>query len=305
MRIRTGAFLALLIAVIAAIRAPFRRAKGAKKDSPPPAEKPEGAKKDSPPPAEKPDFPTSVRVAALAYFGLLIAVLAGLGIQGDLLARLIRNDPVVFAWAVVATLVGGAAAAIVLLWPKAPAARWVLALSAAVALVGVCWAVIVGTASLSVREKPSLDLSVVAKDANTVTVTADAAASSMRAKETLLLRLIAFTDSASKHPRVSEAKQAELKCLADTAQSLNYVLLYWGDTGVTVAGVASTQWKADVEINGAYGEIRYICAKAVISEREEPGGDPKWRRHENRFVWAIADVTLVPSTSPPPTTASR
>ncbi|RXZ51903.1 hypothetical protein [Agromyces binzhouensis] len=284
---------------------------GAKKDSPPTrkgtaSEKVESGSlngaKGEPPTAE---FMNAVRVAALAYFGLLIAVLAALGIQGDLLTRLIRNAPEAFAWAVIATLVGGVAASIALLWPRATATRWVLAIGAGVALVGVSVAVVVGTANLSVREKPSLDLSVVPKDANTVTVTADASASSMRAKETLLLRLIAFTDLASKDPRVSEAKQAEFKCLADTAQSLDYVLLYWGDTGVSLTGVASTQWKADVEISGSNGEVRYICAKAVISEREEPAGDPKWRRHENRFVWAIADVTLLPSTSPPPTAASR
>lgn len=319
-RIRTWALLALLIAVIAAIRAPLRGAKGATKD--PQAKKPEEPVKKDPPPtakksesekvesgspndaADKPPgsegFTTSVRVAALAYFALLIAVLAGLGIQGDLLARLIRNEPVVSAWAVVFTLVGGAAAAIVLLWPKAPAARWVLASGAALALVGVCWAVGAGTASLSVRETPSLDLSVVAKDANTVTVTADAASSSMRANETLLLRVIA-----------SDNAFVEDTCWSDETRPLDGVVLYWGDTGVTVAGVASTQWKADVRIDGRTddgSEIRYICAKAVISPRpEEISPGRLWRGlpPEGRGVVAIADVTLVPSTSPPPTEASR
>lgn len=362
--IRTWAFLALLIAVIAAIRAPFRRAKGGMKDPPAPSKKPEdGAAKSSEAPAkpegskvesgkssgdgEKPPtsgFETSVRVAALAYFGLLIAVLAGLGIQGDILTRLLRNQPEALAGAVALTLLGGAAAAIALLWPKKKGlAGGALAVGAALALGGVCVAVWFGTTSLSVRETPSLDLSVVHKNASTITVTADAAATSLRANETMLLRVIALVDPLDPDP-VAVGNM----CWDDGVRSsdgvdrggrpspMTFVLLYWGDTGPTTAGVASTQWKADVEMDGDFGEIRYICAKAVISERlegppppppthtretpptprtvrETPPPTPsvapprrllpRWEvlDEENRGVIAIADITLLTAPSLQPT----
>lgn len=380
--IRTWAFAALLIAVIAAIRGPFRRAAGGMKDPPAPSRKPEDvASANSQAPAtpgdgkgnsgnssgdgEKPptsEYWTTVRVAALAYFGLLIAVLAGLGIQGDILTRLLRNEPGALAWAVTLTLVGGVVAAIALLWPKAKkkvaavVLAVVLAISAVVALVGVCVAVWNGTASLSVRETPSLDLSVVHKDASTITVTADAAATSLRANETMLLRVIALLDPTDRHPfAVGNICWSDGARSSDPAPSSDptgsgepagsgeptrsgdgrgFVLLYWGDTGPTTAGVAATQWKADVEIDGDFGEIRYICAKAVISDRAvpppppgevvrvtasprptptrptpTPGETPERRRvvqfweerdQENRGVIAIADLTLLPAPSPQP-----
>jgi hypothetical protein len=332
--------LGLLIAAIAAVGAFLRKGK-ATPASPstdpvvsksPVATESDRTKSKEPAPKDEsaePKVPIDgMRIAALAFFGVLTAVLAGLGIQGDILARLLRNEPDALAWAVVLTLVGGTAAAIALLWPKGPWMKWVVAGGALAALGGVCLAVWFGTTSFSDRETPSLNLSVVAKDASTVTLTADAAASSLRADETMLLYVAARVEPpggiATPRPGQPSPSATERPvrfvmeewCWSDVpSSSPTSVVLFRGTTGPSLEGVASTQWKSDVAIEGGEGRVVYICAKAIVSARPDELPKPdkngvvtieRWPDSErSRGVVAVADLALVPHPSGSPTPIDR
>ena len=101
---------------------------------------------------------------------------------------------------VVLAIVGGVVSAAVLIWPKHRHAKKVLAIGVGAAVLGVCVSVGCGIFSFSMREAPSLDLVVTQTTANTLHVTVDASAISLKSDESMLLRVITLPDAAPAEP---------------------------------------------------------------------------------------------------------
>jgi hypothetical protein len=234
--------------------------------------------------------PKAAQIAAWTYFALLVAVLAALGIQGDILTRLIRNLPLLFGLGVVLAIVGGVVSAAVLIWPEAKHARGLLAAGIAAAVVGVCVSVGSGIFSFSTREAPSLDLVVTQTADNTLHVTVDAAAISLKSDESMLLRVITLADPPPDNPYqyCHDSTQRGQDMLKDTK------ILLWAESGVTSSGEATTNWSADIDEEG----VRYVCAMAIVS--------PRSTNEERTSVVGIVDVTklVIPTPSPTPTPTS-
>lgn len=213
----------------------------------------------------------TIQVAAWTYFALLIAVLAAIGIQGDVLTRQIRNDPKLFATAVIITLVGGALTAVVLMFARSKVTYTLVGAGVVLSLVGVCMAVWSGTDMIARREPPALAFSVSRLDPNVVHVKADADAISLQAHETLLLRVALFgdpsLDDADTLPRdpwywCANSDRWILNDLS-AAPEMKARIVAWSFTGTDSTGEADLTWESDLNIEG----VRYVCAYAAVTAR--------------------------------------
>lgn len=205
---------------------------------------------------------TPLKVAIWIYFSLLVAVLAAIGIQGDVLQRLIRNDPALFAWAVIATIIGAAVPVLIVSAPGAPSlSRFIGALGATLVVGGICWAVWLGAQSITDREAPSLDLTIVKVDNETVHVTAHASSTSLRTTETMLLRITAIRGDGISTTDPWELCASSARMMTTTDPS--GWIVAWLETGPSTTGVADREWHADIDIKG----VRYICAYTIPTPR--------------------------------------
>lgn len=235
--------------------------------------------------------PKSVQIAAWAYFALLIAVLAAIGLQGDLLLRLIRNEPIIMGVAIALTLFGGVLSAAILLWKAQAWAKWAVASGVLIAAGGLILGVMYGAISFDRRELPSLDLTVERLDENTISVSAVASVISLKTHEKMLMRVLMFGDPGpDKNPHeLCNSYSTDRPAEHDEAR-----VLFWGETGVGANGAGSTTWTGKVTIGE---EVRHVCALTVNTARkgEKDNGISQW-------VIAITDVTpLAPATEPPAT----
>ncbi len=209
--------------------------------------------------------PLSALTATLGVAAtLIVAVFAALGVSGDLLARMVRNDPTgsrnVLVLAIVA-VVGMAVVTAVQHLPNALVVAPVLLLGYALVQ-----AADVATASQDSRDQPAVSLSLARPASGGLAVTAKATGSGLRAKDLLFLRVTTLAGLANP----GELRQAtEVECrrremhASDAARAR---VLLWTETGPQGTGESTTEQSVPVP-----AEAQYLCAWAVIVRPSDGG----------------------------------
>lgn len=200
----------------------------------------------------------------------VIAILAALGIQGDLLSRLLRNSPAGITVALILAVTGGLG----LIASTANRAR--LATLAGFALItAAIIAIWVGVQSVGDREQPDVEVNALTHDTETGTLTfkANATGLSLATKDHMLLRVVGIKQSATAEGKERAAWNACRNTYNGGLDPIdNGELLYWGESAPSLTG--TTDASAVLTVND--GDFEYVCAVAVLS------GDEKVANGEER-----------------------
>jgi hypothetical protein len=217
---------------------------------------------------------------------LVTALLAAIGINQELLARLLRNDPVALSYAIWAAILGVAIPVIGYLFagarawrskttvdiePGATDGRWMALkqwsrdpnrIKTTAATLGAIFLTIAamdtiyyGVQSFGDREQPSVR-AVVTGDGTNDNVKVIASAQSLKTTEHMYVRIIAFDES-----HTGEVDKACSNTLTEVPAGAR--VLYWGQSGPTdLKGTTATE--VDVNVNRL--EFPFICAHVIITD---------------------------------------
>jgi hypothetical protein len=222
--------------------------------------------------SDKPDrggFTTSLGAVLGIATTTVVAVFAALGVSGNLLARMVRNDPDSIRWILFFAIIAVLVAAVVTAFRSLPT-EWIV-----LPVIGLGVVLIIAanaaTDSQRKRENPAISLSLT-RSQSRLTLTAKATASSLRSNDRMLLRVAAIlrplgvkelpgsttTDRTTELRKVTneECKRAELHPL----HPKDARLLSWTETGANVSGEASTEQTMPVP-----SKAQYVCAWAILS----------------------------------------
>jgi hypothetical protein len=225
---------------------------------------------------------------------LIVAVFAALGVSGNLLARMVRNDPQAsknILWLAIAMVVfAGVITAL-----STRANSW---LAAPVFGLGVALVLAANAAAVSQekRENPSISLSLSRTQSGSggLTLTAKATGSSLKSNDRLLLRVaavirrLAVKEMAG--PKANE-RTTELRdvtnreCKRSELHPVNVKdarLLSWTETGSNVSGEATTEQTMPIP-----SQAQYVCAWAILSPRP---ADPLGNAPEDFALVDLADI---------------
>jgi hypothetical protein len=192
---------------------------------------------------------------------LVSAVLVGLGIEGELVGRLLRNHPELTALFVGLTVVAVATPLLASVAPRTFRPTLML-VSPVLLVVGSCGLVWTAVSSTGMREQPGLDVTTVASDteAGTVTLEVTATGLSLASDHRMLLRIAAFSDALT-------LDRANDVC-ADTSspdrlsvQDADGAIVWWAESGPDLKGEAQTSGHVTLET----GRWRWACALAVYN----------------------------------------
>jgi len=208
---------------------------------------------------------------------LIVTVFAALGVSGNLLARMVRDDPQASRNILVLGIGMVVVAAVITAIPKV-ANGWVVVPVIGLAVV-LSLAAHAAAVSQGKRENPSISLTLAPTQSGGLSLTAKATGSSLKSNDRLLLRVTAITRRLEVEPSASgatelrtvtdeECKRAELHPL-DTR---NARLLSWTETGSNVSGEAATEQTMPVPPTA-----QYVCAWTILSARptEAPEDAPE------------------------------
>jgi hypothetical protein len=203
---------------------------------------------------------------------LIVAVFAALGVSGNLLARMVRDDPYasrdILLWGIGMVAIAALIAAI----PKLP--NWLIVVPVAGLGIVLGFAAHAAAVSQDRRENPTIALSLSHAQSGGLTLTVKATGSSLKSNDRLLLRVTALTqrpaleelpgstanDKTSELEIVSnqECKRPELHPLnANSAR-----LLSWTETGANLSGDAAVEQTLSIP-----PKAQYVCAWAILSAR--------------------------------------
>lgn len=244
--------------------------------------------------------PPGVWVAVSAALAVVVSIFAGLGIEQDLLRRMVRNDPDGVAWAVGLVIVGAALPVILLLVNLSGRRAWATTLtslvtvfSALLVVVGMINVLRTGTESLHSRDMPSLSLSAVKSPSGAVTVTSEAKAPALRSTEKMLLRIYGIGPSASEDLNVDSlcrgTRWPDIK-----GPSSGSGVLQWGESGPDKTGTASVQESLVVNSN----DYRFVCAYAVLFNAPNEQPYSAWSVVDLRSLQASTPAAAAPSSEP-------
>lgn len=207
----------------------------------------------------------SARTAIPLGIALIGGVFVSLGIQGDLLPRLLRNAPVPVGLALTGAVLG-VTAPLVLSGLKPEKLKWVTIVSALLLVVSTCAAIFTGILVTGTREQPNVDVTGIAIDATNHSATLEVAATSLSlaSDDRMLLRIAVFDHSTSLGRATSACADTRD---VDIAEPPSAEVVYWGETGPTATGTADTTYTFTVDT----AKFRYACAIAVLSR----GGAPR------------------------------
>lgn len=235
--------------------------------------------------------PSTIGTVMAVAGTLVVGVLASLGVAGNLLARMVRNDPVRSAQAMALVIVLVSALLITFLLgrklpPWAPAIP-VLGLTAALVLTA--W---LGARSQGTREIPSVSLSVTKSESGALTLTAKASSTSLHSDDKMLLRIVGLTKDFSADEELvavvdSECRRGSLIRL-DPRKSH---LMAWTETAPNASGEAAVEQQIPLP-----STLRYACAYAILGQRSRRliPDDPAFRSN-----YALVDLAFVASSTVP------
>lgn len=196
---------------------------------------------------------------------LIVTVFAALGVSGNLLARMVRDDPVASRNILVLGIVMVVVAAVITAIPQV-GNYWVVVPVIGLAVV-LSLAAHAAAVSQNKRENPSISLTLAPTPSGGLSLTAKATGSSLKSNDRLLLRVTAITRRLDVTPSYSgetelrtvtneECKRGELHPL----NTRNARLLSWTETGSNVTGEAATEQTMPVPPTA-----QYVCAWTILS----------------------------------------
>lgn len=241
---------------------------------------------------------TSARIAIPLGLALIAGAFVTLGIQGDLLPRLMRNSPtLVFAAFTLGVL--GVVVPLFALLLTGRLRKAGFALGASLLLVGTgvaIWAAVSGT---GIREQPTVTIVAKAKTTasttpktpsptstqtsatvtsatptpssqSSTTVQITASALSLASRDRMLLRVVGY-------PATTNLGNAERNCLdtrrVDVDSEAGGTVLFSGETGPTVTGAGTSS----VTLSVSQNSYRHLCAVAVLSAKSNEGSSEATR----------------------------
>jgi len=232
----------------------------------------------------------AVRLAIPLGVGLIVGVLAAIGIEGDALERLIRNAHNAVAWILIVAVIGvGVPAAVAAAISVANTKAWKetgsrgrgvtmasLIIGSTALLVASLLALWIGTDGIYEREHPSLSMTVSGEEGQ-LTLAVDAVAPTLSSYEKMLLRVVALMD---------ETVDPEGACRSPLLTSSNQVeLLAWLETGPDRNGSARDSTHITVP-----DDAEAVCAQAALLDRNED--EPR----DDRIIWGILNRSSFPAT---------
>lgn len=224
-------------------------------EKPPPASTTDRATARSKP--SKATLPPLTRVTLYGTFTSALAILAAIGIQGDVLGRLIRNDASTFPLAIAVVFIG-AIIPVAGITFSARAARYSTWIGILILSIGLVWLIALGTGSLALRDQPVVNLSTRIDSQGNVHISADSSTSSLKANETMLLDVKTIDAVAAEGQGVNFWCRAYLEGPArDSAPARS---IYWGETGPSTTGSATDRYSVVLKPSSA----RYVCARSAL-----------------------------------------
>jgi hypothetical protein len=244
------------------------------------------------------DLPVSARVALYGSITLALAVLAAIGIQGDVLGRLIRNQSQQFPLAIVVVLLGGALPFIGAVWKRTLLTRIGAAVGAVLLLVGVSWMVSIGADSLALRDQPVVNLTATLAADGSVHVAADASSSTLKANEKMLLD-VKTIDSGASGTTLDWCRDSLVSKHVEGAAGRS---VYWGETGPSESGAATDSIELVLDSNNA----QYVCARAALyvgqvpledtgsmTENEKRAAEARFKKAQDRLARDARDAVAI------------
>lgn len=240
----------------------------------------------SPTPTNRVDL---ARAAIVLGTALVVAVLTAIGIQGDLLARALRNFPEILIVAFALVIVG---LSLPFFYtgsdPDKKLPKFLSTIGLSCVCLGIILALALGGISSAEREQPSLTIAAAPDNAHSsrVTVTVTATANSLRADEDALLRVVGLKSGAQ--IPTSEACRATA-----TWGHGESTVLSWGTSGPDLVGKATLTSTIAVSAH----DFGVVCAYVGLRDRDTR------KVTDDRFSWTFVDLSeqAFPDPSPSPT----
>lgn len=292
-------------------------------------------------PDKSQSHPDKIRSASLLALLAAAAVFTALGIEGETLRRVVRNDPYGTAWPIAFLVIGLSAPLLYIAFKEAWApfleafrkipwkkgnpghvfrgalravAMYFLALliflPGLLVVVGLGWLVFGGARSLHEREMPMLSATASKASEGTVNIKYKAVAPSLRSDETVLLRVVAFTSEVEGDDLARLCLTGEV--IRPNPEDMNSDLkvrriLHWGESGPTKAGEATVT----ADVNASTSEFRYVCAYSRLFNVE---GERSRQDQKPYYAWSVTDLlnpldetdtspSSTPTAASPPSTA--
>lgn len=244
-----------------------------------------------------PGSPLGVWVAASAALAVVVAIFAALGIEEDILRRMVRNFPDATATAISLVIIGASVPVVLLLIRMSR--PWVTVLlvilsivSAFLVIIGMTRVLHIGADSLNSRDMPGLSLSAVKSESGSIIVTSEATASALRSSEKMLLRIYAVGTSDSED-LVTLCRSAQEP--ASAVPSSGSRVLQWGEAGPDGTGAAKVSQTLTINDD----DFSFVCAYAALERAPDEDG-------KAYLAWSVVDLrslTFAPL-EPEPTPAS-
>jgi hypothetical protein len=203
---------------------------------------------------------------------LVVGVFAALGVSGNLLARMVRNDPKSSSTILIGAIMAVVLLAIVAAFHAVP--NWFAVVPVIVLGITLAAAARTGAESLGKRENPSVLLNVSQMPSEGLTLTVKATGSSLGRGDRMLVRVAAITRPLSvKESWYGDQWTTELKMVTNEECKRPELhprdiktarLLSWTETGPNISGDAATEQTMPIPDNA-----KYVCAWAILSERPE------------------------------------
>jgi hypothetical protein len=249
-----------------------------------------------PPEEHAQPVPELARAAVVLVGPLIVSIFAGLGVSGDYLTRAVRNDPemvrVAFNLIVVGLvlpIVSYGFSALVRPAKTQKAANAVLLVLRVILNVAGIGLVVTGTLlvsnhgvdSLVKREVPSLSAVATWPDAaaapGAVTVEITATATSLRAEEDFLLRVVGIRPT-DRYDLDSRCRSTDVALASP--EDTGFRVLSRGNSGASADGTATTT----VNVQASPAEFDFVCAYVVLRDRDRNVVD------DDRWAWTVLDI---------------
>lgn len=212
---------------------------------------------------------------------LIVGVLAAVGVSGDFLPRLVRNDGQSIS---LLLMIAIGITGIAIVWPLLKKRSFFKILVVLALTVVLIITASIGRLSQEQREEPGVAIGVAASSPGNLIVTARATASGLRSNEHMLLRIVGIelaaleldADGKVLENPLSDGKVLK-NSLSDQCQSGDFpnatMILSWSETGPNTKGEAAT----DVSVRSKADQFGFYCAYAALQTRgEEAAGQFSW-----------------------------
>ena len=238
------------------------------------------------------------RLALPLGAGVLVTFFATLGIEGDLLSRLLRNEPKLVLISFLLATIG----VILPLFTLSEKVKdWWAALGAFLLLVGFGLGMFAAIRTTGEREQPNIKLTRLANasesSSSEVRVQVEATGSNLASSNRMLLRVVILPPTlgmgdAKELCSTTKARNGDLESVGDVELPQSARVVAWQESGPDQTGNTSntTTLAIDTATHG------WVCAHAVLfdptSAPEEPGTSdpPEAGDDDARFSTAIVDL---------------